>query len=93
MCLSYAKYFSFNCEPQADRDSDSDFTSLKNSRGDRQSDHINESKIKTTMSALKKRYMVLWVYNCEGSNLVSGSGWLLWGSKFVMRVEKLIDNE
>ena len=93
MCLSYAKYFSFNCEPQADRDSDSDFTSLKNSRGDRRSDHINESKIKTTMSALKKRYMVLWVYNCEGSNLVSGSGWLLWGSKFVMRVEKLIDNE
>ena len=74
MCLSYAKCFSFNCEPQTDRGSDSDFTNLKNNRGDRQSDHINENKIKTTMSALKKRYMVLSVYNCEGSNLVSGSG-------------------
>lgn len=44
MCLSYAECFSFNCEPQADRDSDSDFTNLKNNRGDRQSDHINENK-------------------------------------------------
>lgn len=51
MCLSYAKCFSFNCEPQADGDSASDFTNLENSRGDRQSDHINESNIKTTMSA------------------------------------------
>lgn len=37
---------------------------------------------------MKKRYIVLGVYNHETPNLDSGSRMLLWGSKFVMKDEK-----
>lgn len=56
MCLSYAECWRLNCEQKADRNSD--FGLLKEQQG-RETDHENENKVKTALSAMKKMFMVL----------------------------------